>query len=240
MPNAFFKFKQFTVHQDKCAMKVTTDACLFGAWCSMELSKGNLDIKNILDVGTGTGLLSLMLAQKNNVLIDAVEIDNDAADQASENVHASPFNERIEIILANILALNLHKLYDAIICNPPFYEEELQSPNPQKNTAHHSTQLKLPELLEKVNGLLRSNGMLFLLLPYKRKIEVETVLNKHGLYTHKSVTVKQTETHSSFRIMIVAKKTAAVELQEQQITIKKNDSYTAEFVALLKDYYLYL
>src|SRR5215213_7485932 len=110
MPNSFFKFKQFTVHHDRCAMKVTTDACVFGAWSAEEIR--HLDPKQILDIGVGSGLLSLMIAQKNEAAIDAVEIDKEAAEQARENIQASPWKDHIHVTNENVLHLDTEKKYD--------------------------------------------------------------------------------------------------------------------------------
>src|SRR5688572_25058776 len=140
MPNTYFQFKQFTIHQDRSAMKVTTDACLFGAWCATEINQDN---KRLLDIGTGTGLLSLMIAQKNKLLIDAVEIEEQAAVQAVENVKASPWKESVHVIHKNIRDFNSEKKYNYIISNPPFYENELSGERMEKNIAHHDAGLKM-------------------------------------------------------------------------------------------------
>src|SRR5687768_1369738 len=124
MPNPYFQFKRFTVHHGRCAMKVTTDSCLFGSWCAEEIRKDNKPDDALLDIGTGTGLLSLIIAQKNDCLIDAVEIDTATAEQAKENLNASPFKEKIFIYNQDILKFK-NRLYDVIISNPPFYEKEI-------------------------------------------------------------------------------------------------------------------
>ncbi len=127
MANSYFQFKQFTVHQDRCAMKVTTDSCLFGSWIADKIEKEDSAISNCLDIGTGTGLLSLMVAQKNaGIKIEAIEIDNDASSQAKENIASSPFSENINVIHADVKEYVLENKYDIIISNPPFYEKELK------------------------------------------------------------------------------------------------------------------
>src|SRR6185369_1848613 len=121
MSNSYFQFKQFTIHQDRCAMKVTTDACLFGAWVAEKVKSQKSKIKNLLDIGTGTGLLSLMYSQKNsNCTIDAIEINEEAYEQAKENVAASPFAEQVHVMKGDVRTFLLDKKYDLIISNPPF------------------------------------------------------------------------------------------------------------------------
>lgn len=138
MPNDFFQFKQFTVQQDRCAMKVTSDACIFGAW--VPVPDG---VRRVLDVGTGTGLLSLMLAQRfPNVEIDAVEIDEDAAEQAAENVAASPFANRIRVFHSAIADFKPDRPIDFVVSNPPFFETALSGPDERRNLARHAGALK--------------------------------------------------------------------------------------------------
>src|SRR6266446_1218624 len=121
MANPYFQFKQFIINQDRCAMKATTDGCLFGGWVACEIKNEKLKIKNALDVGAGTGVLSLMFAQKNPLaIIDAVEIDEDAYEQANRNIAASAFTNMINVIRGDIRSFSFTKKYDVIISNPPF------------------------------------------------------------------------------------------------------------------------
>jgi tRNA1Val (adenine37-N6)-methyltransferase len=241
MANPFFHFKQFSVYHDRCAMKVTTDACLFGAWCAAELTKDSKKVHRILDIGAGTGLLSLMLAQKIGAAIDAVELDTDAAEQASENFAASPWSHRLQVMQGNILTTPLAHTYDCIISNPPFYEKELQSVDALRNLAHHSQQLKLDDLLTFIQQNLTEDGSFYLLLPYKRKEEASQLITKNGLHVASEVHVHQSEKHVPFRWMIKGTKKEVQQPTFTEIKItSSNNQYTEPFITLLKDYYLYL
>lgn len=240
MPNPFFQFKQFTIHHDRCAMKVTTDACLFGAWTANEIQNSKAKIQNTLEIGCGTGLLSLMMAQKNNIHIDAIEINKEATEQAKENIAVSLWGDRITVINEDILKWTTSKKYDCIVSNPPFYETELKSPKHTKNIAHHNEGLKLNELFNFIKNHLSENGVFYLLLPEKRKAELEDLLKQYHFYLHTQIEVTQTINHTPFRVMIKAgnKKQDAV---AKEMAIKNNSNeYTPEFIELLKDYYLHL
>ena len=241
MANSYFQFKQFTVHQDRCAMKVTTDACLFGAWAAEEIKnsyEGQGGI-NVLDIGAGTGLLSLMLAQKNNCEITAIEIDDAAAAQAIQNITESPW-QHINIHHADALSFQYSKKYDVIISNPPFYEKEIRSGDERKNTAHHDKGLLFSDLVKIIRSVLTDRGNFYLLLPYKRIKEIETVLKQSGLFIYKKCMVSPTPFHKPSRLMIRGGKSLA-ETRKQEIFIQnENNQYSEKFVSLLKDYYLKL
>lgn len=238
MPNNYFQFKQFTIHQELCAMKVCTDACLFGAWAADSLQ--NKAINSILDIGAGTGLLSLLLAQRTTAAIDAVEIDTGAFLQATENFLQSPWKERLHITNTDISTFTVEKRYDCIISNPPFFEDDLKSPQQNKNAAKHDTTLTLPVLLQQVKLLLKEDGCFIVLLPYHR---VDYFINEalqHNLFCVEKVLVKQTPNHNYFRGMLLFS-TNKTEAAIKKITVKDNTgNYTPEFTTLLKDYYLYL
>jgi len=224
-------------------MKVTTDACLFGGWIAEE-DKTQKKTRKALDVGTGTGLLSMMYAQKNSeAIIDAIEIDHDAFTQASENVASSPFSARISVVHGDVKAFSFRKKYDCIVSNPPFYEKEIRSGNERKNIAHHHTGLLLEELLEIIRQHLSPLGTFYLLLPYKRNEEIKKILVEQNLFVSKIVFVKQSTKHNYFRIMIAGKlnQESKMETLIEEISIcDDQQQYMEEFKELLNDYYLYL
>lgn len=243
MSNTYFRFKQFTIHQERCAMKVTTDGCLFGAWVADKVQQQGPGLK-ILDIGTGTGLLSLMLAQKNPTAeIEAKEIDKEAAAQAAENVTISPWKKQISVIHTDAKLYSTDKNYDLIISNPPFYEGELKSHDASKNMAHHSSELTLDGLLGIIKKSLADAGTFYLLLPYKRQEELPALFNKHALRIIEKILVRQTSGHDNFRVMLAGthQSNPGNKYREQEISIKDGvQQYSPEFSALLRDYYLRL
>lgn len=219
-------------------MKVCTDACLFGSLLPT-FFKGE-GVKYALDIGTGTGLLSLMVAQKNNaVKIDAVEIDEDAAQQAKQNFQSSLWGARLQLICADVKKTSFSKKYDLIFSNPPFFEDDLKSNRPQRNTALHSTGLSLKELVPAIKSNLANDGIFAVLLPYHRTGYFEGLCNKHKFYCVEKVLVRQTPKHDFFRSILFFS-TQNIPSQHKEIIIQINHQYSKEFVALLKDYYLYL
>ncbi len=234
MPNSYFKFKHFVVYQNRCAMKVCTDSCLFGAWAATKIYS---TAKNILDIGTGTGLLSLMLQQKLPfVTILGIDVDENSVAQAKQNTKHF-FN--ISIQKTNVLRLDESKKFDAIICNPPFYEQQLKSPNSNKNLAHHAIELSHKDLAYKIANLLGENGQAFVLLPFSNYKNFIAFAANEGLYMQQMALLKQTTNHSFFRVMLEFKLLKTQEAQEEIVCIKDaENNYTKEFIGYLKEYYL--
>ena len=239
MSNTYFRFKQFTVHQKDCAMKVCTDACLFGAWVAEGITKWGLPVNHILDIGTGTGLLSLMLAQKTQARIDAVELDEKAAAQAGDNFEDTEWKNQLQVIQADIRNVHLGRKYDFILSNPPFFENDLKSENEQRNLALHSKELSFPELLKLIKNLLNENGKFALLLPAHRKDGFIQLASEQGYYPEEILMVKQTPVHAFFRAMLLFSGTGLA-TRYQEMVIRENDQYSNEFTQLLQEYYLHL
>ena len=224
-------------------MKVTTDACLFGAWVAEEVRSQGPGVRSSLDIGTGTGLLALMLAQKNpeaNIL--AIEIDKDAAEQATNNIDSSLWKDQVDLLEADVKDFSFPEKFDLIISNPPFYEKELRSDTDKKNIAHHSENLTLKELLVIIKDHLTKTGSFFLLLPYKRNEEIKKLFKDQQLHITKMILVRQSVKHDYFRVFIKGSlNTEEKETEFDELSISdEQQQYTNEFVRLLKDYYLHL
>lgn len=240
MPNTYFQFKQFTVHQEKTAMKICTDSCLFGAWVADHVCRKNKPPKRILDIGTGTGLLSLMMAQKCAANIDTVEIDEPSAQQAKSNFEQSLWRERLHLFHSSIQDFSTQNRYDFIISNPPFYNNYLLSDNKIKNIAHHNTGLTLHELIKAIKRLLADEGSFAILLPHHRTREWELLANEAGYFLQEQVLLKQSVNHSCFRSMNVFSTQKQTFLQNEIAIKDANNNYSQQFISLLKDYYLHL
>jgi len=193
--NAYFQFKQFTIQQDRCAMKVSTDACLFGAYVARQINRRQLVADTVLDIGTGTGLLSLMVAQKTKGTMDAVELDKTAFQQASHNFEQSPWKERLNIFNTDVLSFYPGKTYDCIISNPPFFEGDLKSGNKNKDAAKHDTTLTLEQLLMVIGKHLSQNGFFAVLLPCQRiDFFIEIAISAH-YFLQVQVLIRHTREH---------------------------------------------
>jgi tRNA1Val (adenine37-N6)-methyltransferase len=229
-----FTFKHFTINQDRCAMKVCTDACILGASTAVE------NVKNILDIGTGTGLLALMLAQRTDAKIDAVEIEENAYNQALNNVSESKFSDIITIYHQDIQSYNAANSYDLIISNPPFYQKSLKSPDTQTNKALHAVELTFDELIASVIRLLKPDGRFIVLLPPFEVEKLIQIAQKKELYLSKKILIRHDESKPVFRIIATFQNLQVLDYQEEILVIHEKDgkTYSEKFRDLLKDYYL--
>lgn len=236
MSNDYFLFRQFTVYHDKCAMKVGTDGVLLGACANI---KG---IKSILDVGTGTGLITLMLAQRSNAPIDAVEIEKDAAQQAMQNVAASPWQERIKIhhIPFQEYSRQTASRYDLIISNPPYYHNDLKSPDVLRNKARHTIQLNYNDLIEGSDKLLTAEGRLCVILPHDMSDAFINHAWFYGLYPLRILKICPTASRPPSRVVLECSRYKNHRPDTTEIAIMKDDltSYTEEYKKLTDEYYL--
>ena len=161
MANDYFQFKQFTIHQQRCAMKVGTDGTLLGAWAQVPIKSAR-----ILDIGTGTGLIALMMAQRfPEATVLGIDIDGEAVNQAQENVVLSPFASRVEIRLQNVLDFEYKEGFDAIVSNPPYFVDALTCPDQQRTIARHTISLTYEGLMKSAYRLLKPDGMFSLVIP---------------------------------------------------------------------------
>jgi tRNA1Val (adenine37-N6)-methyltransferase len=232
--NQFFKFKQFTVWQENTAMKVSTDACLLGAFVKSE------NVNTILDIGTGTGLLALMAAQNHpNAKIDAVEIEENAFIQAKNNCKESPFANRINIYNTSIQEFNTNKKYDLIISNPPFFVNATKSEKHSKNIARHTDLLPFEDLIDSVTKFLNTSGKFYLLLPFTEMDIFIQLANNKSLFCLKRIEIADNE-NSSFHRVIAVFSHINQEMETEKFYIKNSNDYSAEFVKILKPFYLYL
>ena len=221
-------------------MKVCTDACLFGAILADKIYREQNKVSNLLDIGTGTGLLSLQVVQKNRLSIDAVEIDRDSYEQAQQNFSNSPWSEKLRIYNTDILDFVADKKYDCIISNPPFYEGDLKSDNSKKNAAKHDSTLKLEQLFKVIEEHLSPPGYFAVLLPYQRVDYFITLAAGFNYKVQEQWMIRPTDAHPFFRGILIFS-LAPSEIVIKEISIKDSTgNYTAEFVDLLKDYYLQL
>ncbi|POY36210.1 tRNA (adenosine(37)-N6)-methyltransferase TrmM [Solitalea longa] len=195
MSKEYFQFKQFKVYHDKCAMKVGTDGVLLGTLTEI----GNA--KQILDIGTGTGLIALILAQRSNASIDAVEIDDEAANQAKNNFDISPWGNRLQCIHSSIFDLATNKQYDVIVSNPPYFINSLKSEGKKKEVARHVDDEFFLQLCKKIESLLTADGLCWIILPVNEMQHFTNEALKTGFYPYKTIEIHSFD-HSGVKRII--------------------------------------
>lgn len=235
MANEYFQFKQFTVRQDHCAMKVGTDGTLLGAW-----AKASEGACHILDIGTGTGLIALMMAQRYpQALVTAMDIDEGAVRQAKENVSASPFADRIIVIKADVQTFEETEKYDSIVCNPPFFEDSLTCPDPQRTEARHTVTLGYRQLMESVFRLLKDDGLLSVIIPSDCRARLESEAHLRGFFISRVCSIQTTPRKVPKRYMIEMTKQPVNEVNTTNGILESSPQVRSDWYRkLTKEFYI--
>lgn len=232
-----FQFKEFAVRQRDSAMKIGTDGVLLGAWTTFAK-----DTTTVLDVGTGTGLIALMLAQRfSSISIDAIELDLRAAQEAQYNFDQSPWRDRLQCVPSSLkeYALNAGKLYDHIVCNPPFYSGSYTIEERRRDQARNQLFLPLDQLFEGANQLLSDTGSLSVILPIVQKEVAMTEAVKNGLFLSHFTAVKGTATTAVKRALLLFTRQKLFSCERTSLTLEvKRHQRTEEHQKLVKAFYL--
>lgn len=236
MPGTCFAFKQFSINQDRCAMKVGTDAVLLGSWI---IPNGS---KTILDIGTGTGIIALMLAQKTQTIIDAIDIDEDSVSQAKQNISESKFAQRIDVRLISFqqYAKTISKKFNLVVTNPPYFEQSLKSCDEQRSQARHADVLPFEDLLDGVINILDPKGKFCLILPKLEAEKFRELAEKKGLFLSKLLRIKSRTDKETDKRHLMQFEFVPTEFSEKTLVIEQNErhQYTDEYKEFTKDYYV--
>lgn len=233
MPNSYFQFKQFTVWHDKCAMKVGTDGVLLGAWTDVS------DATSVLDIGTGTGLVALMIAQRCSAEIIAIEIDENAAGQAVENVKRTPWNNRISVENKDFKDFNYSEQFDRIVSNPPYFTDSLLSPNEKRTMARHTNELTFTDLIEGAAKLLAPDGEFSLIIPNDALFKITEIASRVGLYPVRQTNVIPKPGSPPKRALISFSFNKNKNLETEELVVElARHQYSPEYISLTKEFYL--
>lgn len=230
-----FTFKQFAVCQDRCAMKVGTDGVLLGAWAKVE------ECSRILDVGTGTGLIALMAAQRSAADIMAIDLDGDAVEQARENVAASPWKQRICVMAMDMREMMLaehDEPFDALLCNPPFFENSLKCPDAARTMARHTDTLSFDQLARSAARLLAPHGELSVVIPYDRAADMTVSAACHGFFVTRKTLVYGVEGARPKRVLMAFAREASRCITDTLTIRDSAHQYTPEYIRLVSPFYL--
>ena len=232
-----FQFKQFSIEQDRCAMKIGTDGVLLGAWAPV-----NHNPFSILDIGAGTGVIALMLAQRSNAQqIDALEIDEDAYEQATDNFENSPWSDRLFCFHAGLdeFVEEPEDEYDLIVSNPPFYTEDYKTDNDQRDLARFADAMPFEDLIVAADLLLSENGIFAAIIPFKEEENFLAIAKQYELYPIKITRVKGTPTTEIKRSLLAFSRNEIVDVAINELIIEtERHIYTPEYIELTKDFYL--
>lgn len=229
-----FTFKQFKIDDSACAMKVGTDGVLLGAWTDVS------DSRTCLDIGTGSGLIALMLAQRTtDMTIDAIDIDSECVSQAEKNITSTPFRDRINVRHTDFRETQDEKRYDVIVSNPPFHKEDTGCPDDKRDKARHTTSLSFDELIKGAKDKLTDKGRFCVIIPADAATDFIGEAARHKLYLERRTDVKTTQRKLPKRVMLSFTRDASNQTQFSTLIIKdKNNEYSSDYRLLTKDFYL--
>ena len=220
MANNYFQFRQFTVRQERCAMKVGTDGTLLGAW-----AQAPHGACRILDIGTGSGLIALMMAQRfPEASVVGIDIDPEAVSQARENAMESLFSSRISILEENVVSMESAELFDAIVCNPPYFVDSLTCPDAQRTTARHTVSLTYEALIKTAFRLLKTEGFFSVVIPVESRSMIEAQAALQGFFMTRICQVRTTPQKHPKRFLIEFRKTTdyMIDISDGIIEIEPN------------------
>jgi tRNA1Val (adenine37-N6)-methyltransferase len=237
MSNSWFRFKQFTIQQEHAAMKVGTDGVLLGAWSSVP-GPGS----RVLDVGTGTGLIALMIAQRTrDAWVDALEIDPSSARQAKENFHNSPWKESTHCIQSSYqdYSSQCKSRYDLIICNPPFFSSSAKTPSKEKNLARHDDSLSLEDIFRGSVSLIKKTTIISLILPVQKEAQASSLALAHHMYARRLTRIRPTPDKSANRVLLEFSSVRGTCIEDELIIEQEGRHlYSDTYKKLTEDFYL--
>lgn len=219
-------------------MKVCTDACIFGAWMAKHLRQE----KDILDIGSGTGLLMMILAQTSNAHIHGIELNKACFIQLEENIAQYEWRARLKVFNGDVRSFTFPNQYQLIVSNPPFYENDLLSDALDEQLAKHSSELSFQQLITAIDSNLSEDGRFAVLVPFNRREYFDTLASAKGFVLHESLSIRHSPLHPFFRAVLLFGRAGSQPVLRSDLAIRKpgNNEYTDEFIELLKEYYLHL
>jgi len=232
MSNPYFRFKQFTVYHDLCAMKVGVDGVLLGAWADCQ------NIKYALDVGTGSGLIALMLAQRSEAFIHAIDIDENAYKQAEINFNNSPFRDRLSIEQSDFQEFSSSVRYDLIVSNPPYFSDSLKSPDKNRNLARHNEHLSLEVLIKKSASLLSPQGKTAFIIPFDRWESAHSLVIENQLFLCRKTLVSSLQNQPPKRVLLEYSFIKQDTIENSFYIGKTKQDYSEAYRALTEEFYL--
>ena len=232
--SSHFHFKHFTVRHDRCTMKVGTDAVLLGAWVNVT------DAQSILDIGTGSGVIALVLAQrtKESVRIESVEIEKDDADQALENFNSSPWSSRMSVHHVPLQEFRPSHQFDMIVTNPPYFNRSLEPPSTKRQQVRHTTTLSYDELLSAVVRLLAENGRFNLILPFQEALMFSELAFRYGLFCSRRYYFKTRREKPVERILMEFTMQAKSMIEGEILLYENGLEWSPSYRGLIADFYI--